>query len=123
MNIESMRKLYGLFYATVVILFVRKIVRKITSMFDIPVIPVYHEDSSGWYAVRVDGKYYWWDGFNKHNAIDLAQRLSTHESARGHLEVVEIDEPEITRIEATPGFTKSDQVDMDEIYSAWTDED
>lgn len=123
MHRKTFQSLYKVFYSTLCIMFARKIVRKITSMFDIPAIPVYHEDSSGWFAIRVYGKYYWWDGFSRVNAMDLAQRLSTHQAAKGHIEVVEMDEPVITLIQDTPGFTRDDVYDLEKIYEEWTDEE
>ena len=109
----------SIFNACYIIIFVnaiRKIHKKICLMFE-DLVPVYKEDDEGWYAVRLYHKYFIYDEMYKETARKFALEIITEiPELRGHVEVVEHDEPEITLFEDIPGLTPETAMRIDHIY-------
>ena len=95
---------------------IRKIHKKICLMFE-DLVPVYKEDDEGWYAVRLYHKYFIYDEMYKETARKFALEIITEiPELRGHVEVVEHDEPEITLFEDIPGLPHETAMRIDHIY-------
>ena len=87
--------LYRVFYASIFLYFARTTIEKIRIMFG-DHIGIYHEDDSGYYALRLFGKYFITSDDSKRTALSLAMQLvSAVPPLSGHIELVEIDEPKV----------------------------
>ena len=109
--------IFNAFYVIIFVNALRKIHKKICLMFE-DIIPVYKEDDEGWYAVRLYHKYFIYDEMYKDTARKFAMEIiSEIPELRGHVEVVEHDEPEITLFEDIPGLSHDISSKIAIIYS------
>ena len=115
--------LYKAFYVSIFFAALRKIHGKIVLMFD-DCIPVVKEDDDDWYAVRLYHKYFIYDGMSKSFARMLAMNIYKEiPELRGHIEVVEHDDPEITLFGAIPHFPRGAEDTIVNIYNDLSEDD
>lgn len=108
--------LYRAFYVTIFLAAMRRIHNKIILMFD-DCIPVLKEDDEDWYAVRLYHKYFIYDAMGKTFARHLAMSIYKEiPELRGHIEVVEHDDPEITLLDEIPHLPKYAVDEIPKIY-------
>jgi hypothetical protein len=109
--------LYKAFYVSIFFAALRKIHTKIVLMFD-DCIPVVKEDDEDWYAVRLYHRYFIYDGMSKSFARTLAMSIYKEiPELRGHIEVVEHDDPEVTLFENIPHLPRGAGDTMTYIYN------
>ena len=100
--------LFRIIYVSIFLAFIRKIIDKTRIMFDED-IPVRHEDSEGWYCVRLYKKYIIYDDMNRRTATALA-RYIIHKVPHlsGHVDLLELCEASCTYLSDIDRLSMSD---------------
>lgn len=112
-----LQQIYTAFYMGIFVCFLRKIFDKVSLMFD-ECVPIVNEDDNDWYSVRLFHRYYVYSNMNKEGARTLAMTMYKDvPELRGHIEVVQHEDPEETELPDIPGLSKGA---IAEIYEIWS---
>lgn len=115
--------LYKAFYVSIFFAAMRKIHNKIVMMFD-DCIPVVKEDDEGWFAIRLYHKYFVYDEMSRTFARMLAMAIYKEiPELRGHIEVVELEEPEITLFSNIPHLPRGAGDRITDLYLEMSEDD
>ena len=87
-------QIYTALYLTIFVGFMRKIIDKVSMMFD-ECVPIVNEDDNDWYGVRLFHRYFIYGNMMKKNARTLAMMIHRDvPELRGHIEVVQHEDPD-----------------------------
>ena len=87
-------QIYTALYLTIFVGFMRKIIDKVSMMFD-ECVPIVNEDDNDWYGVRLFHRYFIYGNMMKENARTLAMMIHRDvPELRGHIEVVQHEDPD-----------------------------
>lgn len=87
-------QIYTALYLTIFVGFMRKIIDKVSMMFD-ECVPIVNEDDNDWYGVRLFHRYFIYGNMVKENARTLAMMIHRDvPELRGHIEVVQHEDPD-----------------------------
>lgn len=120
---KCLTPLFKVFYVSIFLHFARKIITKTRIMFD-DCVPIVNEDGNDWFAVRLFHRYFIYDNLSKQYAKQVATRFYNEIPVlRGHIEVVEHEDAEVTLLEEIPGLTAETIDSIAKIWSQMDDDD
>ena len=116
-------QIYHALYLSIFVLFMRKILDKVSMMFD-ECVPIVNEDDNDWYGVRLFHRYFMFSNISKEGARSLAMQVYREvPELRGHIEVVQHEDPEETDVCNIAGISKEARSTLFEIYRQFEDSD
>ena len=114
-------QLYTALYLSIFVGFMRKIVDKVSLMFD-ECVPIVNEDDNDWYSVRLFHRYFVYGNMGKESARTLAMAMYKDiPELHGHIEVVQHEDPDETELPDIQELSKDAIADIYEIWSHFDD--
>lgn len=117
-----LRHIYNATYLSIFFVFMRKILDKISLMFD-ECVPTYNDDNNDWWAIRIFHRYFVFVNIeSQEGARRLAMELyRAIPNLRGNIEVVQHEDPEETDLRTIRGLSSDDIDEMLEIWNNFED--
>ncbi len=114
--------LYKAMYLSIFIAFARKIIEKVSLLFD-ECVPIVNEDDEDWFAIRFFHKFFIYSNISKQAARNLAMQMYKEvPELRGHIEVVQHEDPMETSVSDIKGLSKEAVDTVYDILSAFEEE-
>lgn len=109
-------QIYNALYVAIFVGFMRKIVDKVSMLFD-ECIPIVNEDDSDWYAVRLFHRYFIYVNLGKVYARNFAMNLYKDiPELRGHIEIVQHEDADETALPEIRELSKDTIAEIYEIF-------
>lgn len=114
--------IYKAMYLSIFIAFARKIIDKVSLLFD-ECVPIVNEDDEDWYAIRLYHKFFIYSNIGKQAARNLAMQIYREVPAlRGHIEVVQHEDPLETPVSEVGGLSKEELDTIYDIFSTFEED-
>ena len=115
-------QIYTALYLSIFVGFMRRIIDKVGMMFD-ECVPIVNEDDNDWYGVRLFHRYFIYGNMSKESARNMAMTIYKDiPELRGHIEVVQHEDPDEVALPDIPGLSKEAIADIYEICSQLEDD-
>jgi hypothetical protein len=109
-------------YLSIFLAFARKIIDKVSLLFD-ECVPIVNEDDEDWFAIRLFHKFFIYSNISKQAARNLAMQMYKEiPELRGHIEVVQHEDPIETPVSDIKGLSKDAVDNIYDIFSAFEEE-
>ena len=115
-------RIYNALYLSIFLLFARKILDKVSLMFD-ECVPMVNEDDNDWFGVRLFHRFFIFSNISKEGARSLAMQIYREvPELRGHIEVVQHEDPDETAISELRGVSQDAKTILYEIWEQFEED-